>query len=85
MRIIHVTATAGPDGVLRLAVPAEVGDYDVKLELTAKPATNGTGHTPTPEELGWPPGFFERTCGAIDDPAFERGDQGEYEEREAFD
>lgn len=70
MRVIHLTATAGPDGVLRLAVPAEVGDYDVKLELTAKPAANGTGHAPTPEERGWPAGYFESVVGSVSDDSF---------------
>ena len=34
------------------------------------------------DENGWPVGFFERFAGCIDDPAFERPPQGEYETRE---
>ena len=36
----------------------------------------------TPEARGWPPGWFESTAGAIDDPSFVRSPQGEYETRE---
>lgn len=33
------------------------------------PPTNDAP-TPTPEELGWPPGYFENTFGSIDDEKF---------------
>jgi plasmid stability protein len=36
----------------------------------------------TPEELGWNPGFFERTAGAWEGEPLTRGEQGEYEIRE---
>jgi len=36
----------------------------------------------TPEELGWSPGFFERTAGAWEGEPLTRGEQGEYEIRE---
>lgn len=48
------------------------------------PPTNDAP-TPTPEELGWPPGFFENVIGSIDDPAFKRYPQGEFEKRPPFD
>ena len=81
MSEIHLTATAGPDGVLHLDVPVGgAGVFDVFVRPKAK--ANGTGRKPTPEELGWPPGFFERTAGSISDPTFERGDQGTFEQRE---
>jgi hypothetical protein len=67
MTTIKLTATAGPDGVLRLAVPvgAAGGEYDVVL--TPKPPA---ARKPTPEELGWPPGYIENTFGSIDDETF---------------
>jgi hypothetical protein len=34
-----------------------------------------------PEELGWPPGYFEQTAGAIQDETFTRPPQGEVEKR----
>lgn len=37
--------------------------------------------TKTPEELGWPPGFFERTAGSFEDEPLIRYPQGELQER----
>lgn len=37
--------------------------------------------TKTPEELGWTPGFFERTAGKWEGEPLTRGEQGEYEQR----
>lgn len=78
MATIRLTATAGADGVLHLALPVGAGEYEVAVEVTPKPAA---GRKPTPEELGWPPGFFEQVVGSIDDPAFQRYPQGEFEPR----
>lgn len=36
----------------------------------------------TPEELGWPPNFFEQTAGCLQDDPLVRYPQGEYEVRE---
>jgi Bacterial antitoxin of ParD toxin-antitoxin type II system and RHH len=36
----------------------------------------------TPEELGWPAGFFEQTAGCLQDDPLVRYPQGEYEARE---
>ncbi|MBA4065092.1 MAG: hypothetical protein C0501_15540 [Isosphaera sp.] len=65
---MRLSATAGPDGVLRPEVPtgSAGGEFEVQVVVTPKPAA-----TPkTPEELGWPPGFFENVIGSIDDEAF---------------
>ena len=80
MKVIQLAATADADGVLRLTIP--VGgpgcEYDLAVVVSVKPPTaNGTGATKpkTPEELGWPPGFFENTFGSIDDERFVRPPQ----------
>ena len=78
MATIRVTATAGPDGVVRLAIP--VGEAGGEFDVVVTP----TPPTKTPAELGWPPGFIESTYGSIDDETFIRHPQGEYEERESF-
>ncbi len=81
MRVIQLSAKAGADGRLHLNIPAEAGmEFEVAVVLTA----NGAARKPTPEELGWPPGYFENVFGSIDDPAFKRYPQGEFEVREAF-
>ena len=53
---------------------------------TPEPTANTAAPAPkTPEELGWPPGYFENVIGSIDDPAFKRYPQGEFEKREPLD
>lgn len=87
MRVIQLTATPGPDGILYLRVPVgtATGEFEVTVSVQPKPSVPppvDPNRTPTPEELGWPPGYFDRTAGAIQDPSFERGPQGWYEQRE---
>jgi hypothetical protein len=65
MATIRLTATAGADGVLRLALPVGAGEYEVAVEVTPKPPA--PARTPTPEELGWPPGWFDKVVGSLDD------------------
>lgn len=43
--------------------------------------SEGTANAKTPEELGWPPGFFERTAGCLKDEPLIRYPQGELQER----
>lgn len=47
-------------------------DIDIKVQSPQK----------SPEELGWPSGFFEETAGCLADDPIQRYPQGEYEERE---
>jgi len=74
VRVIHVTAKAGPDGKLHLAIPVGPGDgeYEVAVVVQQRPAPRKfpEGYQPTPEELGWPPGDFEQTFGSIQDESF---------------
>ena len=87
MSVIRMTATSGPDGVLHLSVPAgQPGEFEVTVVFVPKPPANGDAPAAkTPEELGWPPGYFENTFGSIDDEAFKRYPQGEFEKREPLD
>ena len=66
MRVIQLTARADADGRLRFDVPdADAGiEYEVAVVLQTRPSANG--RTPTPEERGWPPGYFE-SIGNLDD------------------
>ncbi len=61
----------------RLALLEEVA-HSLRQEIALTPPSE----KPTPEELGWPPGFFEKTYGALADDPMERLPQGNYEERE---
>ena len=80
MSAIRLTATAGPDGVLYLEVPVGSAGAECEVVIVPKPAANGT--PPTPEDLGWPPGYFQATAGAIPDFSIEPREQGTFEERE---
>ncbi len=72
MSVIRMTATSGPDGVLHLSVPAgRAGEFEVTVVFVPKPDANGDSPAAkTPEELGWPPGYFENVIGSIDDETF---------------
>ncbi len=89
MHVVRLSAKSGSDGILHLSVPVGlVGEFEVAVVVTPKlPVTASEPPTPvkTPEELGWPPGYFENTFGSIDDPAFKRYPQGELEKRESLD
>ena len=73
MHVIRLAATAGPDGVLRLAVPVgAAGDYD--LVITASPAATahkkGGPRGTNPGDLGWTAGVGEDAGLSIDDTFF---------------
>jgi hypothetical protein len=65
----------------RCSIPTGITDKDIvvtviyqQLEPSAPPKT--------PEELGWPAGFFEQTAGSLVDDPIQRYPQGEYDQRE---
>ncbi len=88
MRVIQITARPDPDGVLRLSIPVgpSAGEFEIAVVLSPRPAAaaNPAG-AKTPEELGWPPGFFENVIGSIDDESFVVPPRGEFEKREPLD
>ena len=70
MQTLRVTERTGKDGVLNVSIPLGTpeADFDVVLVVQPKEAKPGPA---TPEELGWPPGYFE-LAGSIDDETFVR-------------
>jgi hypothetical protein len=80
MSTITIQSHIGADGMLKLQLPSEFIDTDIEVTVTIKPVTPPT-KIKTPEELGWSPGFFERTAGMWEGEPLTRGEQGEYEER----
>ena len=78
----------GSDGLLTVQVPTPLRGTDVEVMLVVQPVPAreplSSAAALTPEELGWPPGFFERTFGSLRNDPLERLPQGEYEEREAI-
>ncbi len=83
MKTHRTLGRAGEDGVLHLDIP--VGEPNAEFEVIVVLQPKAAASRPkTPEELGWPPGFFEKTAGTIQDPTFRRYDQGEFEKRLDF-
>jgi hypothetical protein len=78
----------GSDGLLTVQVPTPLRETDVEVRLVLQPVptheSSPSSAVLTPDELGWPPGFFEETFGAWKGAPLERGPQGEYETREEF-
>lgn len=76
MITVKTNAHVGPDGTLTVAVPTPLRETDVEVMLVVQPVP---AREPlptaalTPEELGWPPGFFEETFGAWKGEPLERG------------
>jgi hypothetical protein len=69
MQTIRVVKKADKDGTLLLQIPLgkpEV-EYDVTVVLQSK----------SEPDRGWPPGYFDKTYGSIDDDTFIRHPQGE--------
>lgn len=60
----------GSDGTVTVVLPESFADK--KLLLTFQEV----------DKNGWPIGFFEATYGAFRDTPIERGEQGQYEERD---
>ncbi len=73
MQTITLNAHADSDGFLHLKVPRNLINRNFKVKLIVQP-----------EDLGWTPGFFERTAGAWEGEPLTRGEQGEYEQRETL-
>ncbi len=75
MQTIRVREKTDKGGVLQLRIPLgkPEAEYEVVLVLQSQEAA---AKAVTPEELGWPPGYFD-LAGSIDDETFVRPPQGE--------
>ncbi len=83
MQTITLNARAGSDGMLHFKVPVASPETAFKITLMLQPLTADSS-SKTSEELGWTPGFFERTAGAWEGEPLTRDEQGEYEQREVL-
>jgi len=81
MQTVMLNSRTDHDGFLHLKVPVALPNADIKVILILQPILPVSAN-PTPAELGWSPGFFERTAGAWEGEPLSRGEQGEYEIRE---
>lgn len=79
MQTIRVREKTGKDGTLSLRIPLGTPEAEFEVLVVVQPLTA------TPEERGWPPGYFDRTFGSIQDETFVRPPQGELPKPVAFD
>lgn len=80
IRFHHKTAADGNLSFqIPLGTPETEYDVTVVIEPSKKVDVDPIAPTPdSPEARGWPPGYFERTFGSIDDETFFRHPQGEW-------
>ncbi len=73
MQTIRVLEKAGKDGVLSLRIPVgqPEAEYEVLVVMQIRTVAGA------PDDRGWPPGYFEKTFGSINDETFVRPPQGE--------
>jgi hypothetical protein len=81
VQTIRVREKTGKDGMLSLRIPLGRPEAEFEVVVVVQPLTS----TPTPAERGWPPNYFEKTFGAIDDETFVRPPQGELPKPVTFD
>lgn len=77
MQTVRVSETSGTDGVLHLRVPVGQpnAEFEAVIVLQAKAPPRPAVPSGTPEERGWPPGYFD-LAGSITDETFMRQPQG---------
>lgn len=80
MKSIKLQSHVGSDGILKLEIPLGLTDADLEVLVVVQPLISLA--STTPEDLGWPPGFFEETAGVWQGDPLIREEQGDYEIRD---
>lgn len=83
MQSVKLKSQIGPDGILHLDIPVGLTNEELEVMVIFQTIGSKNGFSSS-EALEWPPNFFERTAGCLQDEALERHPQGEFEEREQF-
>lgn len=73
MKTIRLVQKTEPDGSLALRIALGKPETDYEVVVVVQPCAKEIA----PEDRGWPPGYFEKTFGSIDDESFSRQPQGE--------
>jgi hypothetical protein len=81
MQTIRVLEKTGKDGALSLHIPLGQPDAEFEVLVVVQPKSAAG---PSVEQR-WPPGYFDKTFGSIDDDTFVRPPQGELPEPVVFD
>ena len=75
MQTIRVLEKTGKDGTLLLRIPLGKPEAEFEVVVVVQP-TAIPPKAGTPEDRGWPPGYFD-LAGSITDESFVRHPQGE--------
>lgn len=81
MQIIKLKTRVDAEGKVILQVPQGLANQELEIAIVYQ-LVSPNPPTQTPEELGWPSGFFEQTAGCLAQEPLVRYPQGEYETRE---
>jgi hypothetical protein len=81
MGSIKIRRHVGKDGILHLEIPLGMTDKEVEIMIIYQALETPTQQK-TPEDLGYPPGFFEQTYGICADDPIVIDSEGEFEKRE---
>ncbi|NWF58200.1 MAG: hypothetical protein HXY43_02480 [Fischerella sp.] len=81
MQSIKLRSHVGKDGILHLEIPVGITDKDLEVMVIFQPLEL-SAQMKTPEELGWPAGFFEQTYGSCQDDPIVIDSEGVFEQRE---
>jgi hypothetical protein len=81
MQNISLDSYIGADGILLLKVPFTPNEANLKVKVTIQPVTS---ESKSPEELGYPPGFFGEVIGGWVGEPLIRASPGEFEQRESL-
>jgi hypothetical protein len=81
MQSIKLRSHVGSDGILHLEIPLGVTDKEIEVMVIYQ-QLESSATVKTPEELGWPSGFFEQTYGICQDDPIIIDSEGDFEIRE---
>ena len=79
MQSIKIRSRVGEDGILHLDIPLGMKDKEVEVMVIYQSVETATQ---TPEDLGYPPGFFEQTYGTCQEDPIVIDYEGDFEPRE---
>ena len=74
MQSFHLQGHIQANGLLTLQIPTGLSASEVEVVVVVQSIACKAEST-TPEDLGWSPGFFERTAGAWHGEPLVRGEQ----------
>lgn len=77
---LKIKSRVDAEGNLHLQVPKNLANQELEVIVIYETSDLKTD-TPTPEELGYPSDFFEKTAGRWEGEPLERGEQGVCDER----